>query len=206
MKTKKLAVLTCCVLLLVGVVGGTLAWLIDKDGPVTNEFTPSNVDVTLTETQRTYQMVPGYTLPKDPTVTVSATSESVYLFVKVEELGGNVTVKENDKDVTKSFGDFISYEMADGWIAGDGENGVPVGVYFRIVNEGDAEKVFAVLKDNEVTVKDTVTKEMMDELQKDAAKDPKLQFTAYVSQLYKTNPETAENQFSAAQAWANLGL
>ena len=50
----KAVVMLLAVVLLLGIsVGGTLAWLTAKTNPVNNVFTPSNIDVTLTETWNT---------------------------------------------------------------------------------------------------------------------------------------------------------
>ncbi len=209
MKTKKIAILTCCVLLLVGVIGATLAWLTDQTQEIKNTFTVGNIDITLTETGATdsddedtlvdnnsYKMIPGFTITKDPKVTVTAESEDCFLFVKL--------------DKSANFDAFMTYAMADGWTAGDGANldengnppegmnGVPVGVYFRIVKHNDGNKEFNVIKDNTVTVKDTVTKADMDTLK--TASLPTLTVKSYAVQLYKTN----EVEFTAAEAWAKV--
>ena len=46
--------LTACLMIAVMVasIGGTLAWLTDQTGPVTNTFTAGNIDITLDETPR----------------------------------------------------------------------------------------------------------------------------------------------------------
>ena len=72
------------------------------------------------------------------------------------------------------------------------------GVYYRKVLSDDTNNKFAVLEDNKVTVKDSVTKEDMNVLASDAY--PTLTITAYATQLYKTN----ETEFTASEAWANV--
>ena len=113
MKTmKKTIALLVAVSMIVGcVIGGTLAWLTHSTGPVTNTFTTSDITVTLEETTgKDYKMIPGYTIAKDPKVTVTTGSEECYLFVKME--------KSNNFDI------FMTYEIAEGWTALDGIAGV----------------------------------------------------------------------------------
>lgn len=142
--------LTLCLMLTVAVasIGGTIAWLTASTTPVVNEFTSSDINVTLTETTTDFQMVPGSTIAKDPTAAVVAGSEACWLFVKIEE--STSPVLDN----------YISYTVADGWKVLDGEGGV----YYREVSAADAESgvSYSILKDNQVTVLGTVTKTMME--------------------------------------------
>lgn len=177
MKKKRISLVMALVLVLTCVIGGTLAWLTDRTDPVVNTFTVGDINITLTETTGTeYKMVPGNTITKDPTVTVKANSEACWLFVKVEKSG--------------NFDDFMTYTMFDGWTALAGQ----AGVYYREVAATTADVNFAVLNGNQVTVKDTVTKEMMNELEEEGATKPTLTFTAYAIQ--KDNFDTP------AAAWA----
>ena len=74
---KKLIALTAAFLLVIGAaVAGTVAWLTDKTVTVENTFTVGNIAIELKETQRTYKMVPGQTIDKDPKVSVKAGSEA----------------------------------------------------------------------------------------------------------------------------------
>ena len=93
-----------------------------------------------------------------------------------------------------NFDTFMTYEMADGW------EPLPEapGVFYRKVAAATADTTFEVLKGNQVTVKDEVTKEQMNALTADTY--PTLTVTAYASQLYKNNTE----KFTAAAAWANI--
>ncbi len=183
MKTmKKTIALLVAVSMIVGcVIGATLAWLTSTAAPVVNTFTTSDITVTLNETTGdTYKMIPGYTIAKDPKVTVTAGSEDCYLFVKVEK--------------SNNFDDFMTYEIAEGWTALDGVEGV----YYRTIDSADKMNVnYSILKDNQVTVRETVTKTNMNDLTESTY--PKLTFTAYASQLYKNNTE----QFSVEDAWNN---
>lgn len=173
-------------------IGGTIAWLTATTGSVVNTFTTSDIDITLTETGATnnaksFQMVPGYTIAKDPKVTVKANSEKCYVFVKI------------DKSTTLDT--YITYTVDSGWtqLKDSSENDVP-GVYYREVDATTADTAFSVLLNDQVTVKDTVTKAQMDALKVAGATQPTLTFTAYASQYYKN----ATDNFTPAEAWDNV--
>ena len=159
-------------------VGGTIAWLTATTTPVTNTFTVGNIDIALAETTSNYKMVPGNTIAKDPTVTVKANSEACYLFVKIEE--------------SSNLKSYIDYSVAEGWTALTGVNGV----YYREVAATTTDTAFSVLTSDQVTVKDTVTKTMMDDITKGTVSAPTLKFTAYACQ--------SANVADAATAWANI--
>ena len=83
---KVLAVAVCAVLLVVGSVAGTLAYLTAQTETITNTFTVGNVTITLTEANSLAadtKLIPGMTYTKDPTITVVSGSEQCYLFVEV---------------------------------------------------------------------------------------------------------------------------
>jgi predicted ribosomally synthesized peptide with SipW-like signal peptide len=107
-KAKKVvALLLCAVLLVVGSVTGTMAYLTSKD-TVTNTFTVGNVAIKLDEAKvnaygkpvndsgnvvdlndaprvktNDYKLIPGHKYVKDPTVTVTAKSEGSYVRMMV---------------------------------------------------------------------------------------------------------------------------
>lgn len=82
---KLLALLVVMALLIGGAVGGTLAWLVTKTDPVVNTFTAGDINITLTEpnyktnVDGKAKIIPGDTIPKDPTVTVLKGSEDCYV-------------------------------------------------------------------------------------------------------------------------------
>lgn len=171
---KKVISIVAVVLVLCCAIGGTLAWLTDKTGPVVNTFTVGDINIELAESENLdLKMVPGNTITKDPKVTVKANSEACWLFVKVEK--------------SSNFDNFMTYEMADGWTA------LPsvAGVYYREVAATTAATEFSVLKDNSVLVKNSVTKTMLNGLGETTF--PTLTFTAYAVQKDNVN--------SAADAW-----
>lgn len=191
MKKKSLALVLALAMIVVCVVGGTLAWLIATTGSVTNTFTYGDINIKLEETGATaavdgsatkeFKMIPGYTIAKDPKVTVLAGSEKCYLFVKVVK--------------SANFDTFMTYNMADGWTALDGVNGV----YYRVVDTADMGTAYSVLANDKVTVKDTVTKADMNALTE--ATQPTLTFTAYACQYNSSN----NTPFTAEAAWAKVG-
>lgn len=176
MTKKTLIAITAVVLVLFCTVGATLAWLVATSGPVKNTFTYGDINITLAETTGTeYKMIPGGTISKDPEVTVKANSEACYLFVKIEE--------------STNFDAFMTYAIATGWIQLQNDStaeNVP-GVYYREVSANTADQSFYVLKDNKVSVKNTVTKDNFKDLtttegDSTATNYPTLTFTAYAVQ------------------------
>lgn len=162
----KLVVAMLAVTLLIGcAIGGTVAWLTAKTDAVVNTFTYGDINITLAETTgANYKIIPGKDINKDPKVTVKKDSEACWLFVKVEEEGTFVAGK-------------VTYSIADGWTKLTGVTGVD-NVYYREVGAVTADTDFAVLKDNKVTVSDTLTKEDI----KNITTNPTLTFTAYAVQ------------------------
>lgn len=184
MKKKSLALVLALAMIVVCVVGGTLAWLTAKTDDVKNTFTTSDISITLEETKggdsKEFKMVPGYTIDKDPKVTVATGSEKCYLFVKL--------------DKSANFNAFLTYTMAEGWTALDGVSGV----FYRVVDTSDMGTPISVLKDDQVTVSGDVTKTMLNALT--ANTYPTLTFTAYACQFNSSNG----TPFTPAEAWANV--
>lgn len=175
---KKVLSIVAVVLVFCCAIGGTLAWLTDKTDPVVNTFTVGDINIELAESENLdLKMVPGNTITKDPFITVKANSEKCWLFVKV--------------DKSSNYGDFLEdYKMAADWIALD----VQDGVYYQVVDASTANQVFEVLNNNQVTVKDTVTKAQMEGIKDNTIAAPTLTFTAYAVQH--------DNVATAADAWA----
>ncbi len=173
------------------VVGGTVAWLIAGTKPVVNTFTYGDINITLEESDtnkdgdndpntNNYPMIPGNPIAKDPKVTFKANSENAWLFVKLEK--------------SENFDEFMTFEVAEGWTA---LANTP-GVYYRSVEKAATDAEYYVIKDNTVTVKGEVTKEMLNNLDKDGASNyPKLTVTAYAVQR-------DDYIATAADAWAKI--
>ena len=162
----KLVVAMLAVTLLIGcAIGGTVAWLTAKTDSVVNTFTYGDINITLTESKpadRQAKIIPGVDIEKDPKVTVKANSEACWLFVKVEKAGTFVDGK-------------VTYSIANGWTALAGQTDV----YYREVSAATTDTEYYVLKDNKVTVSNTLTKE---DIAKLSSKQATLTFTAYAVQ------------------------
>lgn len=177
-------------LMVFSVIGGTVAWLMTSTEPIVNVFTHGDIQITLTEQKgeeltdgRYFRMTPGKDIEKDPKLTVLAGSENCWLFVKIVE------------SADAPLGDYIEYAVADGWTALENTPGV----YYRTVDAADQAQEFDILKDNKVSVKGSVTLEMLRGL--DSSNYPRMTFTGYAVQ----RDAQIEAIDTAAEAWALIG-
>lgn len=183
-------------------IGGTIAWLTDTTNEVTNTFTVGDIDIELTETPNAddpkdedteldhweAKLVPGNSYVKDPKVTVKAGSEKCWLFVEVTTAGSI---------------EYIDYEInAVGWRKGTGEggDGIPANVYYRIVDTNTVDTSYYMLKDKaslstaenqvngSVKIKENLTKETVNGSGFSA---PTITFKAYACQYENRNVEEA---------------
>ncbi len=217
---RTIAVLVAVSLMIGCAIGGTMAWLTSGTDPVVNTFTVSDVDIMLTETDpenddnalnNSYQMIPGWTIDKDPVVTVKAGSEDCYVFLKVTE---------NIDAGNYSFDDFIAYQIDEhNWTQLNDANNQPIdGVYYCKATAIGADRAIKVLgpgsytdpmdkivtgdevtvtwTNNQVAVKPSVTKEMMEAAN---GSQPTLTFKACAVQLMKNNT----TEFTVTEAWGN---
>lgn len=177
----KIAALIAAIVLFIGcTAGGTVAWLVSKPDPIVNVFTVGNIKAELAETKKEFKIVPGVDITKDPVATVKAKSEDCYLFVQLTEENWP-TFTEKDSTARK-----VKYEIAKDWTKLESVDGV----YYRVVTKSDTEdQSFHVLKDDKVTVSNTLTKENAN----DIAGTPKLTVAVYAVQK--------EGMASAAEAW-----
>lgn len=188
-KARSRRVLTTVALMLVvcvASIGGTIAWLQAKSDTVVNTFTHSDINIKLEETdatdenqdgnwEKSFKMVPGGTITKDPKVTVLEGSENCYLFVKL--------VKSENYDTYLE-----EYVIADGWAE------LTSGVYYRQVNATDDGKEFAVLKNDQIKVLTSVTKEQMEAIK--TSGQPTLTVQAFAVQ--------SDNIASVHEAWKQV--
>lgn len=184
MKKKGIALIAALVLLAVSITAGSLAWLTDTTDAVKNTFTTSNIGITLSEdtggANHEFKMIPGWTIEKDPKVTLEEGSEPCWLFVKLEK--------------SDNFDTYIEeFDLADGWGKLDGVDGV----YCRMVEDPSKDPFFYVISGNELTVRNSVTKTDMESAK---GTEPTLTVTAYACQLYSTNGV----EFDAATAWEKI--
>ena len=161
MRKSHIWLIVAAVLLVSVSAGVTVALLVSSTNTVVNAFTIGGVTISVDETTGdTYIMTPGVDLSKDPAVTVAAQSENCWLFIELD--------KENDFDA------FCTYEMADGWMPYPGESGV----FYREVQKSYSNQTFPVLKNDCISVKDSVTEEQLDAVRH----NPKLNVIAYAVQ------------------------
>ncbi len=186
MKKRAMALLMAAVMLFGVAVGGTIAWLRDDTDSVVNTFTVGNIDIDLKEhdyiqssnsldeskevsSESDYKMIPGIELPKDPFVTVKASSEKCWVFV-------TVTKSEN-------FDTFMTFEMDTNWSEVEKDGLTTVYKYGDKVDASNAVQVLNVLKDKQVCVKEDVTKAQLDAV----TSNPTLTFKAYAVQSENLN-------------------
>lgn len=173
-KNKLILLIVAVGIVFTTVISGTIAWIIAATNTVENTFTIGNVNITLTETTgKLYNLTPGVTLSKDPTVTIKAGSDDCWLFIKAEK--------------SAELDSFASYHAEDGWTKLEGEEGV----YYRKVVRSESDQSFNILRYNHVKVKDNVTEEQLAAL----SANQKLSFTAYAIQ--QTGFDTAEFAWEA---------
>lgn len=170
---KKLVICVAAMVAVIGcAIGGTLAWLTQKTDPIVNTFTIGDINIALTESENLdLKMLPGCDITKDPKVTVEAESEACWLFVKIEK--------------SDSYDDYLNdYVIDDATISGSNWTALTgaEGVYYREVDATATELVFPVLKDNKVSVLQTVTKADMEAISEGTVSAPMLTFTAYAIQ------------------------
>lgn len=199
MKKKILGAISIVLVLCVAV-GATLAYLQDTTKEVVNTFTFGNVSIDLTETgaelnqektqlEKTYKMIPGEIVTKDPTITVEEGSEESWVYIEIVESTTVDTYLDyvvNSTDWTNIQGTNVYYykEVVDA-SADDVEISGIIGT-----NTG-ANGAFVA---NTVMTKDTVTKADIDALSAQDAVIPTLTFKAYAVQK--------EAGVDAAAAWA----
>lgn len=189
-KTKILIVTIAILAVFFTAISGTIAWLTSKSETVTNTFTYGDINISISETDtkdddklntNTYEMIPGNKITKDPLITVKENSENCYLFVKL--------------DKTTNFDEFMEFQVLENWILLEGTDNV----YYQEVSQSDAKQEFYVLKDNSVLVKESVTKRMLNELDKNGVENyPQLNITAYAVQ----RDSSIEAISTAAKAWS----
>lgn len=202
---KAFAAVLALVLVFVGVIGGTVAWLIAESEDVVNTFTYGDINIDLEETDtelddddddntNDYEMIPGAEIVKDPVVTVKGGSENNWLFVKLVK--------------SENFDKFLTYTIGSGWTQLYDENGAEIeGVYYLFHPEQAEDKEYEVLMDNQVLVREDVTKEMLNELDADpnSPSYPTLTVSAYAVQYLRFEADDSADPISvnaaALAAW-----
>lgn len=179
--TKILAVALAVVTLLSAVTIGTLAYLMKKTDSIVNTFTIGDITLTLTEegatgNAQTFNVLPGDTVTKKATVTVTSASDDCWLFIKVDT--------ENLDKVTDDSAVGANWDMADGWTATSTD-----GVFYRKITKGSDGESFSVLKDDQLVVS---TMGLTDNC--------KMTFTAYAIQASNLPSADADEEITKADA------
>lgn len=203
MKSKKKVLIPIMILILViGAVGGTLAWLTDQTVTVENTFTVGDVDIDLTENgaivdpdndqlfTQDFKMVPGADIDKKPEVTVNPGSEKCWVFVEVTE--------------SSVLADYISYSIDSATWTPIEENS---NVYYYeqdAIPATGSSVVKSVLTGDKVTVKSNVTKEDMEALNEEGAIQPTLAFKAYAVQYDNLKDAEGKDVNTAAEVWHTI--
>ena len=104
---RRMILLVCSIVVVGGLVTGTLAWLSSRSGPVINNFIGSNLEINLAEEAAKFQMIPHLEIEKDPVVTVEANSEACWLFLQVKESdaqanGSGITEIQNGVETVRT--------------------------------------------------------------------------------------------------------
>lgn len=186
-KTKSIILTSAVVIVLVGIVGTTIAWLASNANLLTNTFTYGDIKISLIESDtsdgdedentNSYDMTPGNEINKDTVVKVDAGSEDCWLFIKL--------IKEND------FDKYMTYSVESTWTNLNGYQDV----YYIKVNKSDKEQTFNVMKDNIIKVKEELTH--ADLINITESNYPKLEIKAYAVQ----RNENMENINTPEKAW-----
>lgn len=210
MKKKILSLVLVFALALALGIGGTVAWLTAKTEEVVNTFTVGDINIDLTETgtdeygKKSYEVVPGGTYAKDPTITIKEDSESCYVFVTVD-------VQNNGSDNQT----YVKWAVREGWTLFK-QVGTKYFYYYntKVSNAPQTLYVLAGTGDGEfkngyVTVDGgNVTKEYSDAIENKSVAAPKLTFMAYAVQSENLKDGdtiiTEINDSTAAKIWAYI--
>ena len=221
----------CAVLLVVGSVVGTIAYLTSKV-TVTNTFTVGNVAIDLNESlvradgtvvpdadrvyHNDYHLVPGVKYTKDPRITIQANSEANYLFVSVVNGLAGVGLKDNEIDEASGKIRIATQMERNGWVPLEGYAGI---YYFDsnsdklvgsnagveapngIVAKSQATTYINVFET--FTVSPTADLSQLQDTDGNGKVDPKIEITAYAVQA--TGFATPEAAWAATFATTNNG-
>lgn len=183
----KAFILTAAIMVVLGcTIGGTIAWMFTKSEPVTNTFEYRDMvfELVLSESLigeeeqkyvNRYSLQPGKDIAKDPYITIGFDTVDCWVFVKVDE--------------SENLDTFIEYEIAEGW------KHLKDNIYYRYVKGSEEAQGFNILKGNKVSVKDSVTQDMLDALEE--TEYPTLSFTGYVIQYFEG--DTIEDAWHMAE-------
>lgn len=137
-------------LVLLGVVGGVVAWLTAESGTVTNTFSYGSIALTLEETRDSItnttgfaytNVVPGDKLEKKAAVTVTDGSENCYVYILINnELNGSASldIQANWKKVVED-GNWVLYRYTDSEIT-DANMDTPLTIFEYLTFKNELTK------------------------------------------------------------------
>lgn len=190
---KVIATLLAIALLIGGAVGGTVAYLTMNTDPVVNTFVAGDIgNLTLTETagtledngERSFMIIPGKDVTKNPQVFFEDCNVDAYVFVKVDAVKWTSDEATRMNYTADGTAGKVAFTIDPSWTLVPGATNV----YYQ---EATADVDFTdwVINSNNITVSDQLVD---DEMPADAS----LTFTAYAIQK--------EGFADAAEAWDEL--
>lgn len=196
MSGKAVALLLAIVLVIGCVAGGTIAYLIADSKTVTNTFVAGEIgELGLDESDddKTYTVVPGVDINKDPTVSYTPATNNdigeVYIFVQVTDTPENNRAWTYDSATNKFVTTAgLSWTVDSQWTYLAGSDNV----FWMLAN--NAVENQAIIAGDTIDVPDTLTKETITAAANDATG---LTFTAYAIQAAKDS----NAKFTPDEAW-----
>jgi len=187
-------VLVLTLVLAVGcVAGGSLAWLTDRAGPISNTFTIGNIDLGANDAPSTVSAenityVPGQTIERDVTFTVAQGSEPSYLFIRVQE-ENNAAAGLNGK--------VVQYAVNNDLATVPGHDGY----YYMVVDTPAEDKSISVFANNQFTVNPDLTKDAIDA---PGFQAPTISVTAAAVQKENIPDKNGDGNIDYLDAWELL--
>ncbi|MEG1819608.1 MAG: SipW-dependent-type signal peptide-containing protein [Oscillospiraceae bacterium] len=182
MKKKTVAIILAVVLVCVGAVGGTLAWLNDHKG-VENTFTVGDINIEIAQPKfdvNNAKLVPGTSILGDPTVTVKKDSEAAYALVMVEN-----NLKANDKIIGEP-------NISADWIAVATQGNKTIYKYNKTISSSKIDTVLTPVF-TEIRIDGSITAADMEGME--IVKSKTVVITAYAHQVIGQTEEQAADSF-----------
>jgi len=178
-KKSKVIILTIVSFVILGTItGGTYAWLSDRTPILSSNFTYGDIKISINDNDANYKILPSAKIKKETIITVLKQSEDCWLFAEINK--------------SENFEDFMIYELEENWLPLEGYQNV----YYQEVSKKNENQEFNMIKNNFITVKSDITKQMLSDLDKDK-NYPTFTVTAYAVQR---NSEI-EDLSTASKAW-----
>ncbi len=154
-------------------------------------------DTPWVDAEHRFLLRPGTAYAFNPYVhlTVTANDRPCYLFVKLDNAGGNVTVD----NATYSFENFVYYAIADGWTQGDGEI-IPENVYYRQVPANVRDGYFSIMSGDMVLIPYETPEKAFEALTEENM--PEIAISAYAIEITELEDATSVSNTTPEGAWA----